>query len=94
MTNIGLGSLGNLSMKQMPRAGQSGQKKRLEATRKGGITWLPPPGLGKPEIEDEKTTVTAVMPTQPKIEIAEEKEHTRGTRSRKRDIDLEEDDDL
>ncbi|EHK99708.1 putative 40S ribosomal protein mrp4, mitochondrial [Glarea lozoyensis 74030] len=32
------------------RAGEEGQKKRLEAARTGTVTWLPPPGLGRPEI--------------------------------------------
>jgi hypothetical protein len=34
------------------RAGESGQAKRLLAAQTGEITWLPPPGLGKPY--DEK----------------------------------------
>jgi hypothetical protein len=35
------------------RAGEEGQKKRLEAARTGTVTWLPPPGLGKPEVSEE-----------------------------------------
>jgi small subunit ribosomal protein S2 len=36
------------------RAGEVGQKKRLEAAKNGDITWLPPPGLGKPKEEEEE----------------------------------------
>lgn len=36
------------------RAGQSGQERRLEAAKKGEVTWLPPPGLGKPWEDDEE----------------------------------------
>jgi hypothetical protein len=36
------------------RAGESGQAKRLEAAKTGEITWLPPPGLGKPYDEEAK----------------------------------------
>ena len=34
------------------RAGESGQAKRLLAAKTGEITWLPPPGLGKPFDEE------------------------------------------
>jgi hypothetical protein len=34
------------------RAGESGQAKRLLAAKTGEITWLPPPGLGKPYDEE------------------------------------------
>jgi len=36
------------------RAGEAGQKKRLEDAKSGRITWLPPPGLGKPKEEQVK----------------------------------------
>lgn len=36
------------------RAGQKGQQKRLEAAKTGEVTWLPPPGLGRPITEEEK----------------------------------------
>ncbi|TVY84929.1 Mitochondrial 37S ribosomal protein MRP4 [Lachnellula suecica] len=36
------------------RAGQEGQRKRLEAAKTGEVTWLPPPGLGKPETEQDR----------------------------------------
>lgn len=42
------------------RAGESGQAKRLLAAKTGEITWLPPPGLGKPfDEEAEKRKVEA-----------------------------------
>jgi len=36
------------------RAGESGQKKRLEAAKRGETTWLPPVGLGAPKDEEEE----------------------------------------
>ena len=36
------------------RAGEAGQRKRLEAAKTGEVTWRPPPGLGKPVTEEEK----------------------------------------
>ena len=36
------------------RAGEEGQKKRLEAARSGVITWEPPPGLGRPFTEEDE----------------------------------------
>lgn len=41
------------------RAGEEGQRKRLEAARTGEVTWLPPPGLGKPVTEEEKAKEAA-----------------------------------
>ena len=35
------------------RAGEEGQRKRLEAAKNGEVTWLPPPGLGKPDTAEE-----------------------------------------
>jgi small subunit ribosomal protein S2 len=77
------------------RAGQSGQKKRLEAAKTGEVTWLPPPGLGKPKEEEKKAAATATS-TKPKADIdidEDEVEHTRGTRSKKGLIDPEDEDD-
>ena len=34
------------------RAGEEGQKKRLEAAKTGEVTWLPPEGLGRPTTEE------------------------------------------
>jgi small subunit ribosomal protein S2 len=36
------------------RAGEEGQRKRLEAAKSGEVTWLPPRGLGKPDTGDER----------------------------------------
>ena len=36
------------------RAGEAGQQKRLEAAKAGEVTWLPPPGLGKPVTDDDR----------------------------------------
>jgi hypothetical protein len=36
------------------RAGEAGQKKRLEAAKTGKVTWQPPPGLGKPMTEEDR----------------------------------------
>lgn len=36
------------------RAGEDGQRKRLEKARTGEVTWLPPPGLGKPMTEEDR----------------------------------------
>ena len=41
------------------RAGEEGQRKRLEAAKTGEVTWLPPPGLGKPVTEEEKAREAA-----------------------------------
>ncbi|KAL2072044.1 hypothetical protein VTL71DRAFT_11387 [Oculimacula yallundae] len=58
------------------RAGEEGQKKRLEAAKTGEITWQPTPGLGKPVTEEDRskeeaklaqaevTRVTSVAPTE------------------------------
>ena len=35
------------------RAGEEGQRKRLEAAKTGVATWLPPPGLGRPDAREE-----------------------------------------
>jgi small subunit ribosomal protein S2 len=80
------------------RAGQSGQEKRLEAAKTGEVTWLSPPGLGKPKKEDEeKKAAATATPITPKadIDIEEGKlKHTRGPWSKKGIIDLEDEDDL
>lgn len=36
------------------RAGEEGQKKRLEAAKTGRVTWSPPDGLGAPYDEAEE----------------------------------------
>ena len=35
------------------RAGEAGQAKRKEAAARNEVTWLPPPGLGKPVTEED-----------------------------------------
>lgn len=54
------------------RAGEEGQRKRLQAAKDGTITWLPPPDLGEP--------VTAESRAREAAEKAAEKR--RGGRSR------------
>jgi small subunit ribosomal protein S2 len=72
------------------RAGEEGQKKRLEAAKSGEITWLPPPGLGSPVNEEEEKRKTDLAAAQAKkakaAEMELEREHTRGTRSKFGDI--------
>jgi len=41
------------------RAGEEGQKKRLEAAKTGEVTWLPPPGLGSPFSEETERKAAA-----------------------------------
>lgn len=55
------------------RAGEIGQRKRLEAAKRGDVTWLPPPGLGKPFEDDE-----AKMK-----ELEEEEKKLRGSKPRR-----------
>jgi small subunit ribosomal protein S2 len=40
------------------RAGEAGQRKRLQVAKSGQVTWLPPPGLGRPDAEEERTNKT------------------------------------
>ncbi|TVY18393.1 Mitochondrial 37S ribosomal protein MRP4 [Lachnellula arida] len=48
------------------RAGQEGQRRRLEAAKTGEVTWLPPPGLGSPETsEDKKAAANKVKRASP-----------------------------
>jgi small subunit ribosomal protein S2 len=77
------------------RAGEAGQKKRLEAAKKGDITWLPPPGLGKPKEEEEKEN-KAAGPGEPKgrgVELnADEVESGRRSGPGSRGLEEEDDD--
>lgn len=34
------------------RAGEEGQRKRLEAAKTGQVTWQPPQGMGMPRLEE------------------------------------------
>jgi hypothetical protein len=54
------------------RAGESGQAKRLLAAKTGEITWLPPPGLGKP-YDEEAEKRKAEADTKKKKEEEEKK---------------------
>lgn len=46
--------------------------KRLEAAKKGTITWLPPPGLGRPyDPEEEKKKADLEAEVKRKIRAAE-----------------------
>ena len=58
------------------RAGEAGQKKRLEDAKTGIMTWLPPPGLGKPK-EEAKEEVKSdesklPLPEYRKVELSRE----------------------
>jgi len=72
------------------RAGQEGQRKRLEAAKTGTVTWLPPPGLGKPETEEDKKIAASKVKRAPSVpeQVPEQ------TRGRSRTIEGDEDDDL
>jgi len=60
------------------RAGEAGQKKRLEAAKRGEITWLPPPGLGSP-FSEEKERKAAAQKAAKKVQADEEqKDQSRG----------------
>jgi len=79
------------------RCSRAWQKKRLEAAKTGEVTWLSPPGLGKPKKEEEKKAAATATSITPKadIDIEEGKlKHTRGPWSKKGIIDLEDEDDL
>lgn len=41
------------------RAGEEGQRKRLQAAKEGTVTWLPPPGLGEPVTAESKAREAA-----------------------------------
>lgn len=43
----------------MGRAGQDGQRKRLEAAETGQITWFPTPNLGRPFTEKDRIIAAA-----------------------------------
>jgi small subunit ribosomal protein S2 len=42
------------------RAGEAGQQKRLEAAKTGEVTWLPPPGLGRPVTDEDRRKAAEV----------------------------------
>ncbi|KAF4635698.1 hypothetical protein G7Y89_g2400 [Cudoniella acicularis] len=71
------------------RAGEEGQRKRLEVAREGQVTWLPPPGLGKPETEEDKKRAAVKVKKASKPSDEQEQERTRGTRGRRGELDGE-----
>lgn len=79
------------------RAGEAGQKKRLEDAKNGHITWLPPPGLGKPKGEEAKAKEAAEAKerkslTNRRTDLDVEGVRTRGRRGSS-SLDVEEDED-
>lgn len=72
------------------RAGEEGQRKRLEAAKKGEITWLPPPGLGAPATEeDAKKGAKGAAAKAKKLLIDEDETvQTKGTRSQAGSINV------
>lgn len=61
------------------RAGEEGQRKRLEAAKKGEVTWFPPPGLGRPYDEDaEKKQAAAQAEKKRAARQAERDEQRKG----------------
>jgi small subunit ribosomal protein S2 len=77
------------------RAGEKGQQKRLEAAKRGEITWLPPPGLGKPITEEEKAKeATARGERVVKSKVGEDEDGLQSIIKRQKFRPTEEDDDL
>jgi small subunit ribosomal protein S2 len=78
------------------RAGEAGQEKRLADAKNGNITWLPPPGLGKPRAAEEETNEAGVaVAVIPKDVIEDEPTGTvRKGRRKLVDAEDEEDDDF
>ena len=74
------------------RAGEEGQRKRLEAAKTGEVTWQPPPGLGKPLTEEEMTKEAAVSGERAvKPKVADEEEVLESIRRRQKFRSPEED---
>ncbi len=78
------------------RAGEAGQKRRLEDAENGVVTWLPPPGLGKPkdmdEAEKEREERDDVLAKATIIEDESEEAESKRRRSRVDPEDEEKDD--
>ncbi|KAE8448003.1 hypothetical protein EG329_009926 [Mollisiaceae sp. DMI_Dod_QoI] len=75
------------------RAGESGQKKRLQAAETGKVTWLPPTGLGKPKTAEDRRREAEIKKTKRQLGVAADTpEQTRGSRGRKGEMDFEDDD--
>jgi small subunit ribosomal protein S2 len=77
------------------RAGEAGQKRRLEDAENGVVTWLPPPGLGKPkdmeEAEKKENEERDGGVAKPRI-LEDESEET-GSRRRRGRVDPEDEED-
>jgi small subunit ribosomal protein S2 len=72
------------------RAGEEGQKKRLEAAKTGEVTWLPPEGLGRPTTEEDVKNAVEKKAAKPKVA----EDETSGIRNRSAAKSAERDDDL
>ena len=77
------------------RAGEEGQRKRLEAAKTGEVTWQPPPGLGKPVAEEELVKEAATSGERVvKPKVADEEEVLASIRRKQKFRNPEEDEDL
>ncbi|KAF8860733.1 ribosomal protein S2 [Acephala macrosclerotiorum] len=75
------------------RAGESGQKKRLEAAETGKVTWLPPKNLGNPVTEEDRKRAAELKRQKRQLGMAADgPEHTRGSRGKNGEIDYQSDD--
>jgi hypothetical protein len=72
------------------RAGEEGQRKRLEAAKTGEVTWLPPPGLGKPVMEKAQGAANGEKVVKPNVE--EEEKLLDSIRRRQKFRSIEEED--
>jgi small subunit ribosomal protein S2 len=76
------------------RAGEEGQRKRLEAAKTGEVTWLPPPGLGKPVTEEEGAKEAAASGeriVKPKVTVEDDVLQSIRRKQKFRSIDEEDD---
>ena len=79
------------------RAGEEGQRKRLEAAKTGKVTWLAPPNLGRPfSAEEEKRKASAEADSERKrlLEDKAEEERAQVRRDARKFKIRGEDDDL
>jgi hypothetical protein len=60
------------------RAGEEGQKQRLEAAKTGEVTWLPPPGLGSPFSEETERKAAAQKVVKKVQADEDQKDQSRG----------------
>lgn len=77
------------------RAGEAGQKRRLEDAKNGHISWLPPVGLGKPKTEEEREKEKAMQAasTPLKEKVDEDEMPALARRGRRGSMRMEEEDD-